>query len=93
MKGITHLKLPASEQTVLKMFQKNINLSDSELHLNKEALAYIEYVEDLKCESNTDIGLEDIFEIAYSQNLVAVRIYLGGKPPFHRFNPHNKALR
>jgi hypothetical protein len=25
----------------------------------------MKYVEDLKCESNADIGLEDIFEIAY----------------------------
>ena len=31
--------------------------------------SYIEYVEDLKCESNTDIGLEDIFEIASKQKL------------------------
>ena len=34
-----------------------------------EPQAYMEYVEDLKRGSNTDIGLEDIFEMAYRSHL------------------------
>ena len=39
----------------------------------------MKYVEELKRESNTDIGAEDIFEMAYSYSL---RVKDGGRPYF-----------